>query len=1024
MTRSCPNCSTVSSRTANFCSECGSALTLTHGFHPDGANGHPNSGVLRRLGPQQYIDTLIAGQHPIRSERRIVTTLFADVVNSTPMAEQLDPEDVTTIMNGAFGVLTEPIERHDGTLARLMGDAVLCLFGAPVAHEDDPLRACRAALEILECASEYDAVLQARYDLHFQVRVGITTGLVVVGEVGTDRRAEYTAMGDAVNLAARLQGKALPGSALIDEATFNQVRRVLDTEDLGRIALKGKSEPVQVYSLRDHGLGRVKSIPDGAKTPLVSRRQELEQLEEIIGNPSTDAGRVLFLSGDAGIGKTRLLQEVRAGVPESVTWIEGHCASHAVDMSYWAAQEVLQVLLGIDPFGASGAAVHAFRNAMAFASSPVSGNGNHPRTREELTAPLAHLLNVPMDDEESHFLSSLSAEQLRNCVVEAFSALVRYQSSVRRLVLVWEDMQWIDAQSLEIVESLCRTARDCPLILILVSRPAREQADDFQARIESECRDHIQELRLAPLSRKDCEEFVHQLPDTSRLPRNLLERVLTIAEGNAFCIEEMLRSFVNSDAAQDLDQLSSKTIAIDIAVPTPVQAAILARADRLSMQDRNVLQAAAVIGRVFHPDVLHLVIEPRISIDELNQSLDALEAGEFISRTSRGTADHSVSKSGGFASAVRLARPQALSTIGLSSSSAPMFVFRNAVVAEVIYKNLLKSERRQVHGRVGKVMEGLFRDRVNKLAPTLAYHYEKGKVGAKAVDYLLRTAEQAKTVSALDRAVDCCRRALALIDEANDPELNRIARPQLLEVLADVHYVRGEYPAAVRKYEDALCIETDTVRRAALMRKKGKLLGKRGQWEEARTCLVSALEEMKSQPDDTESAAIYTELSLVYGHQGQLAEAARIGQLALAIFQKTGNRSGEAQAYNNLGVITTGRGEWDQAEQFHTQGRTLYETIGNRFGLATSDNNLGCLKKERKCWEEALIHFRASLAQFERLGNQHAMARVYDNMSEVYYELGESERAQEYMEKAVTILAEIGSDSAGPIAEMWQSGTW
>ncbi|MBU0494312.1 MAG: zinc ribbon domain-containing protein, partial [Chloroflexi bacterium] len=280
----CPQCRTELPAAARFCFQCAAPVAASSPVPAEKAGWTAVDEVIQRLVPKEYAERLLAAGGPVAGERRQVTILFSDVKGSTALAEKLDPEDVLEIMNGAFAVLIPPVYRYEGTLARLMGDAILAFFGAPIAHEDDPERACRAALDILAGAREYAAQLeQERGIAGFNVRVGINTGLVVVGEVGSDLRVEYTAMGDAVNLAARMESAAEPGTILITEDTHKLVAPLFETQALGPLAVKGKAEPVPVYRVRAArpAAAKPRGIV-GLTSPLVGRQTEFAALQEAL----------------------------------------------------------------------------------------------------------------------------------------------------------------------------------------------------------------------------------------------------------------------------------------------------------------------------------------------------------------------------------------------------------------------------------------------------------------------------------------------------------------------------------------------------------------------------------------------------------------------------------------------------------------------------------------------------------------------------------------------------------------------
>ncbi|MGD2178748.1 MAG: adenylate/guanylate cyclase domain-containing protein, partial [Anaerolineae bacterium] len=311
----CPQCAAELPPDLRFCDACGAPVSAP-AAEPDAQPAAPDALAerLRRLVPREFAQRLLATRGQVQPERRMVTILFCDVKGSTAMAETLDPEDIMEIMDGAFDVLIAPIVRYEGTVARLMGDAVLAFFGAPIAHEDDPERACHAALEIVEGAQAYAATLERERGIAgFDVRVGINTGLVVVGEVGSDLRVEYTAMGDAINLAARMEQSAPPGGILITHDTYRHVRGVFDVLQQEPLTVKGRREPVRTYLVqraKPRAFRKGVRGVEGIETRMIGRRAELTRLQEAFYTAMEDRElQMVTVVGDAGVGKSRLLHE-------------------------------------------------------------------------------------------------------------------------------------------------------------------------------------------------------------------------------------------------------------------------------------------------------------------------------------------------------------------------------------------------------------------------------------------------------------------------------------------------------------------------------------------------------------------------------------------------------------------------------------------------------------------------------------------------------------------------------------------
>ncbi|HLY28562.1 MAG TPA: adenylate/guanylate cyclase domain-containing protein, partial [Aggregatilineales bacterium] len=360
----CPKCQTSNSDAARFCRNCGSALSMTCGNcgaalaagdrfctscgQPTGTTTSADQDRLEHLNtlaPTALVSKIRMAE--VTSDRKVVTAIFVDVVGSTTLAERMDAEEWTSIMNRAFELFSPTIYRYEGTVARLLGDALLAFFGAPITHEDDPVRAVRAALEILDAAGRYAEDVRRQHGIEFAVRIGINTGPVVVGNVGSDLKYEYTAMGDAINLAARMQSAARPMTALISQYTHKFSAPFFDFADLGLIEVKGKAEPIHAYEVT-----RLKAAPERARgligldSPMVGRSIELESLQKLLAVVRATNGRAAVILGEPGLGKSRLLSEWKRTSP-SVRWAEGQCLSYGTDLPYHLLLSLLHSLVGV-----------------------------------------------------------------------------------------------------------------------------------------------------------------------------------------------------------------------------------------------------------------------------------------------------------------------------------------------------------------------------------------------------------------------------------------------------------------------------------------------------------------------------------------------------------------------------------------------------------------------------------------------------------------------------------------------------
>jgi class 3 adenylate cyclase len=657
---------------------------------------------LSRLVPREYAERLLEAGGKTSGERRVVTILFCDVAGSTAMSEKLDPEDTLEIMNGAFEALVEPIIRYGGTLARFTGDGLLAFFGAPVAHEDDALRACHAALGLIENARCYGDTLRAQRGIAgFNVRVGIHTGLVVVGEVGSDLRVEYTAMGDAVNLAARMESSAEPGTILLTRHTRELAGDALAFEDMGEIRVKGKSEPIHAYRLSCCAAGpRTNTAP----SPFVGRDAQLERLLGVLGAAERNRGSVVAVTGEPGAGKTRLLHEARAAAP-SVQWIQAHGASYAQTAAYQLVSDLLFRL-------AAGPATYDDTSSL------------HPGAIPDARA------------------LGLAPSRARDELVIALRNAISARASDRPTVIVLDDLQWADPSSLEVLAETLPLADEQPVTFVCAFRPGVEALEPFSRALSAH---RAVFVRVEPLDADSATALLDALLAGHELPADAKRLLLVAAEGNPFFIHEVTRSVIELGLADGAVSAGLPHLS-NLAIPTTVRGAITARLDRLPPRDRQILQTAAVIGRAFDAVLLAETLDPAIPGPDLYRRLETMASGGFIHRAARAGLAPVVLAPGSDAA------PHSRHFVDRAGTGKNVYVFRDPMITEVCYTSLLKSRRQVLHRRVAEALEGGCTDIGDCPLPVIAYHYDKAGDTARAVLYLRRAATQALEIGAIREA--------------------------------------------------------------------------------------------------------------------------------------------------------------------------------------------------------------------------------------------------------------------------------
>jgi ABC-type oligopeptide transport system substrate-binding subunit/class 3 adenylate cyclase len=678
----------------------------------------------------------------LQGERKPVTILFSDIVGSTSITEKLDPEVWKEIVSGVHRIVGEAIYRYEGTIAQLLGDGVLAFFGAPITHEDDPIRAVCAALDIQESIRDYAHGLENLIE-DLQMRVGINTGEVVIGNIGTDMHMEYLALGDAVNVAARLQTRADPGKVLLSGFTARLLGDAFELKSLGEAPVKGKEDTVETYEI----IG-IKALPGKRvglqefQTPFVDREKELDDLCSSLLKLCEGQGKIVSLVGEPGIGKTRLLEEVReflcekeedikveGAQPSSLRWLEGRALSYGGSLSYWTITHLLLADLGLS----NGASQVEIKVALRQRTQELLSDDQS----SEVMPYIAKFLGIPLDDETKTRVESLDGERLKR---ETHRALGVYFAQVAKetpTVLVFEDMHWIDPSSQEVIAELLSLADHVPLMILMLMRIERDHGSwELRHKAETDFHHRFIDIHLHRLSEVDSKTLVNHLLGSEALPEEIMEPILTRAEGNPFYLEEVVRHMIEEGMiTQDERGWHLKEAMSEIGIPDTLQGILLARIDRLEEDVRHTLQMASVIGKSF----LYRILE---AISEAERELDA-----------------------------HLSQLQRLDLVREKTRIPELeYIFKQTLTQEAAYNSLLHNRRKEFHRKVGEVLEELFPERVDDYLGLLAYHFEAAEAHEKAVDYLIKAGDKARLAYAHDEAISYYNKAKALLIEKDAVE--------------------------------------------------------------------------------------------------------------------------------------------------------------------------------------------------------------------------------------------------------------
>ena len=770
------------------------------------------SGRTRKFIPKELLSKLenARSSGAMEGERRIITMLFCDVQGSTGAASQLDPEEWADIINGAFEHMIAPIYRYEGTLARLMGDAILAFFGAPITHEDDPQRAVLAALEIVQSFDEYREKVQREWDLEIDVRVGINTGLVVVGAVGSDLRMEYTAMGDAINLAARMEQTAEPGTVQISEATFKQIAPLVDVWDLGEIEVKGKSEPVKVYrvlSMKPEA-GQLRGI-EGLDSPLVGRDNEVGILRTAIADLRHGRGQIIALIGEAGLGKSRLVADMHTGASAAVDgrsgiqWLQGRCLSFQTSTPYAPFTDLFRDHFeNLDGQPDEKQYQHIFNQIETVNQKQVN----------EIAPYIASMLGVALYGAALDRIKYLEPPVMRQRTFGAIATYLESLSIDNPIVLVVDDLHWVDPTSLELLQSLLPLTDRTTLLLLVMFRPQRQEPSwNFHETATRDYTHRYQIMHLNALDETDSRQLVANLLHVEELPESVRALILQKAEGNPFFVEEVIRSLLDSGLVVRSEGHWHATKEIEnITVPDTLAAVINTRLDRLDEESRRVTQSAAVIGRHFSHDILVSMQPTRASLDE---PLTDLQRRELIHERTR--------------------------------IPERTYSFKHALTQETAYNTLLLKTRRELHLRVAGVLERTAAERVNEIA----HHYVAAREPARALPFLVEAADRAAKAYSTQEAIGLYRQALDILDTEESPAMLRRA----YEGQGNALTFANQVPEAVENYQSMLAIgeqSEDIPMQVSALNKLSYVSALRlGQYEQADHDLAQSEERARAHED-------------------------------------------------------------------------------------------------------------------------------------------------------------------------------
>lgn len=727
----CPKCQNSNPPNAKFCMECGAAL------HPD-------------------IKTSPSAP-PRESERKRITALFSDLSGYTAMTERLDPEEVKEITNRVFVEIKEIVKKYEGSIEMFAGDGILALFGVPITHGDDPLRAIQAAQDIHAFVEKLSPLYEAKVGRSLLMHSGINTGLAVTADMDPEKGTN-SVTGDAINLASRFSDLAGSGDILIGAETFRACQGQFSFEELNPVNVKGKSQPIPIYKLLSGNISPP-SVSGGRQvfSEMVGRNREMDKLEFQVMKAINGEGSVVNIAGEAGIGKSRLIAELKKrDVMRRVTFLEGRAISIGRNLSFHPI---------INLFKHWAKIVENDSESQAIAKLKLAIRTVHPEETDEILPFVATLMGMKLWGRYAERVEGIEGEPLEKLILKNIRDLMIKGSELQTMVIVMEDLHWADDSSLELLQNLYGLAEKHSLLFINVFRPG--YLGERGANVTSAAHEQID---IRSLGKQDGEALINNMLEIKGLPFAIKEQILDRAGGNPFFIEEVVHSLIDDGMVVRGTNGFEVTKKIDqVVIPPTISDVLMARIDRLEEETRELVKVASVIGRSFFDRILKDVAD---SIDSVDDRLSYLKDVQLIRERKR---------------------LQELE-----------YLFSHALAQEAAYESTLLQQRKVLHLKVAQSIERIFRERLHEFYGMLAHHYGLAEDADKTEEYLIKAGEEALKSSASSEALSYLQEALNLYltKYGRDADPEKLAN--LEKNIAIAYHNKGIWSEAVEYFNKVL----------------------------------------------------------------------------------------------------------------------------------------------------------------------------------------------------------------------------
>jgi class 3 adenylate cyclase/DNA-binding SARP family transcriptional activator len=955
---------------------------------------------------------------PAQGENRLVTVLFADMSHSVETTRDLHPEEAAALINRLLKVMVDVVLKYEGRIDHFLGDGMLAVFGTLRAHEDDPERAIRAALEIRESAQH----------LGLEVTAGINTGEVYVGAVGSEKHQEMTVVGPVVNLASRLQGQAEPGQLLVGETTYQLTRRAFEFSSLS-LQIKGLTLPVTAYTVQ-------RALPhpektrgiEGLRAELIGRDEELAKLKAALAAVLRGQGQMVTLIGEAGVGKSRLVGELKAAVgvqeapPEHLNtrtpehpplWLEGRCLELSMTAGYSVFVDLFRNYFAWTPEEADRARGERLNACLR---EFIEQGDLTAEQAAEIGPLLGPLLSLRFGNEWDLRLKNASPEQIKHQTFMAVRDFLLALARRQPLLLVFEDLHWADSLSLDLISLLMETLSLTPIFLLCIYRPEREHKCWRLGSIAAQkCAGCYTELHLRELAPAQSRRLVESLLTLEALPVSVKELILEKSRGNPFFLEEVIRSLIDVGMLYREGEIWRAHAGIDdLAVPESVQSIILSRVDRLRPELKQVLQRASVMGRVFRRRLLEqTVIHHQQPVEE-----------EPL------TSEHRQLPPGLEAALWELEERALIYQERVVPEEE--YSFRHVLTQETVYQSLLRRQRSVLHQRVAEAIEALYAPGLDEFYEQLAYHYERSSADEKAVEYLLKAGEKARRAYLNEEAIGYFQRTLERLETANSRRQTgdgSVAEPaplpspvcrlpsqlrlEALTGLGRIYHGIGREPEAEECFQQAIALGKEIGLTPRELARLHSWLGDLLWWQSRFDELIRAGEDgLALLGDDTESVeAVLMRDLIALGYVNKEGHTWReFADRNVPLIERLPYSEELRPAYIHvLEAYTESEKNIDKAIKWLRSLEQKAEQLHHLTALADVPRYIASITTDAGNLQEAILHRQRALELYTKIGDTKHQTMCLSNQARTYLSLGDLQRAVEFTQKGRELAGSVGS---------------